>query len=355
MNQDQLVIREIKDGEQKELMRVGRRAFTAFEALFVEFPHHAMAAVYEGKIVGGIIYKIMPSGKKKMAYIAEAFVDPAYHGSGVGSKLYAETFRHIWDQGCDGMTALVKDDNVASWKLFMENGFQRTGFHEVIRQTGLSGMFLQYLRTPVPFAIGMDFYMAMKEEPIRRKRTGLPQLLYFFLANLLLLLPIWAGLIRKDPGSIPCYAGAYATVLALFILPRYAGTRFSRHHWEFRLNNGGGFLTILLSIWGNTFPMNGNWYPDTYENTPDFRRDMAVPELFKWAAFSLAALSGFTNVPFFRSVSQFACYYLVFFIIPLYPFESLGAGRIYRYSKIIWLLTAILTVLELTWIFPFAS
>ena len=355
MKQDQLVIREMKDGEQKEIMRVGRQAFTAFEALFVEFPRPAMAAVYEEKIVGGIIYKIIPCGKKKMAYIAEAFVDPACHGCGVGSKLYAETFRHIWAQGCDGMTALVKDDNVASWKLFMENGFQRTGFIEVIRQTGLSGMLLQYLRTPVPFAIGMDFYMVMKDEPIRRKKTGLLQLFYFFLANILLILPMWAGLIRKDPGSIPCSAGAYFAVLALFILTRYAGTRFSRHPWEFRLNNGGSFLTILLSIWGNPFPMNGNWYPDTYENTPAFRRDMAVPELFKWAAFSLAALSGLSNIPFFRSISQIACYYLVFLIIPLYPFESLGAGRIYRFSKVIWLFTAIITMLELMWLYSFVS
>ncbi len=29
--------------------------------------------------------------------------------------------------GLRRMTALVKDDNVASWKLFMENGFKRAG------------------------------------------------------------------------------------------------------------------------------------------------------------------------------------------------------------------------------------
>lgn len=350
MNKEQLVIREMQDGEQKEIMKVGRSAFSAFEALFVEFPRHAMAAVYADKIVGGIIYKIIPSDGKKFAYIAEAFVDPAYHGSGVGTKLYEETFRHIWAQGCDGMTALVKDDNVASWKLFMDNGFKRAGFHEVIRQSGITGLIRQYLKTPVPFAIGMDFYMVMKEEQVRRKKTGLSQMLFFFISNFVLLLPMWASLIYKNPGSVPVFTGAYLTVLALFVLPRYTGTLFSSHNWEFRLNNGGSFLTVLLSIFGNTFPMNGNWYPDKYENTPAFRRDMAIPEILKWAVFSLAALLVFTGVPYFRIVSRIVCYYLIFLIVPLYPFESLGAGRIYRFSRIMWLITAVLTVLELLFI-----
>ena len=92
---------------------------------------------------------------------------------------------------------------------------------------------------------------------------------------------------------------------------------------------------VLLGLFGNTFPMNGNWYPDKYENTPDFRRDMAIPEIIKWAVFSLAALLGFSGIPYLRSVSQIICYYLIFIIIPLYPFEALGAGRIYRFSRLL--------------------
>lgn len=354
MNKELLVIREMKKGEEKELVKTGRKAFPAFEALFVEYPRMAMAAVYEDKIIGGIIYKFISSGGKKIAYISEAFVDPDFHGSGVGTRLYEETFRHIWEQGCDGMTALVKDDNVASWKLFMENGFKRAGVIEVIRQTGLPGALLQYLKTPVPFAVGMDFYMVMKEESVKEKGTGGAQLFSFLASNFLLLLPVWLQLFRRDLQSLPVYMCACFTVLALFALTRYVGTLFSRRCWKFRLNNGGSFLTVLLGLFGNTFPMNGNWYPDKYENTPAFRRDMAIPEIIKWVVFSLAALLAFTGVPYLKNLSQIICYYLVFIIIPLYPFESLGAGRIYRYSKILWLFTAVLTVLELTLLFHFA-
>ena len=50
MNKEKLIIREMKEGEEREIVKTGRRAFPAFEALFVESPRMAMAAVYEDKI-----------------------------------------------------------------------------------------------------------------------------------------------------------------------------------------------------------------------------------------------------------------------------------------------------------------
>lgn len=76
MNKEKLIIREMKEGEEREIVKTGRRAFPAFEALFVESPRMTMAAVYEDKIIGGIIYKFISSGGKRIAYISEAFVDP---------------------------------------------------------------------------------------------------------------------------------------------------------------------------------------------------------------------------------------------------------------------------------------
>ena len=65
MNKEKLIIREMKVGEEREIVKTGRRAFPAFEALFVESPRMAMAAEYEDKIIGGIIYKFISSGGKR--------------------------------------------------------------------------------------------------------------------------------------------------------------------------------------------------------------------------------------------------------------------------------------------------
>lgn len=92
---DDLIIRQMKEGEQKALIKTAKRAFPFFEGLFVGTPKRAMAAEHKGKIVGGIMYKNVNAGRKNIVYIAEAFVDPGYHGKGVGKKLYAETFDFI--------------------------------------------------------------------------------------------------------------------------------------------------------------------------------------------------------------------------------------------------------------------
>ena len=57
VEKNEIMIRPMKDGEQKEIVRVGKRAFKLMEAWFVGTPKLAMVADYNGKIVGSIVYK----------------------------------------------------------------------------------------------------------------------------------------------------------------------------------------------------------------------------------------------------------------------------------------------------------
>lgn len=131
-----LIVREMRDGEQKALVKLAHKAFPCFEALFVNHPKRAMVAEYDGQLVGGMMYKFNYAGNKKVAYIEQAFVDPAYHGNGVAKQMYTQTFRFLWEQGCDAITALVKDDNIGSWKPCMDNGFQRVSITEACKRIG---------------------------------------------------------------------------------------------------------------------------------------------------------------------------------------------------------------------------
>ena len=51
VEKNEIMIRSMKDGEQKEIVRVGKRAFKLMEAWFVGTPKLAMVADYNGKIV----------------------------------------------------------------------------------------------------------------------------------------------------------------------------------------------------------------------------------------------------------------------------------------------------------------
>ena len=355
MDNAKICIREMKDGEQKEIKQLGRRSFPLFEALFVSTPEKAMVAECGGRIIGSILYKPFHAKNKSAVYIDEAFVAPGSRGTGTGKRLYQETFEHLRAQGHEVMTALVKDDNVGSWKLFLDNGFKRAGPREVIRQIGIAGLIWQCIKTPWLFAAGMDFYMAAQKEAAGAKRPGPPQLLLFLLANLLLHAPLWGACLYKSPETLGQIFGAYTALLLLFIGCRYAGGAFRRERWRFRLNNGGSLLILLLSFFGCPFFMNANWYPERYEKTEEFRRKMAVPELIKWVVFLLLPLLAFAGGGFFTAAAKFACTTLVHMSIPFYPFEALGAGRVYRYSRKIWLLLFAVTLLELCLVFNFAN
>lgn len=95
IEKNKVIIRPMKDGEQKEIVKVGKRAFKLMESLFVGTPKLAMVADYNGKIVGSIMYKYINTKKKKVVYIDEAFVDPNYSGLGVGKLLYNKTFDYL--------------------------------------------------------------------------------------------------------------------------------------------------------------------------------------------------------------------------------------------------------------------
>ena len=166
----------------------------------------------------------------------------------------------------------------------------------------------------------------------------------FFFSGLhfLLLLPVWLQLFRRSPQSLPVFYERLFYCFDLVCSDPVRRNLVQQAQLKFRFNNGGSFLTVLLGLFGNTFPMNGNWYPDKYENTPDFRRDMAIPEIIKWAVFSLAALLGFFRDPIFEE--RFSDYLLLSYIYyhPLVSVRSFGRGRIYRFSRLLWLFTAVL-------------
>lgn len=86
LEKNKLIIRPMKDGEQKEIVKVGKRAFKLMEALFVGTPKQAMVADYNGKIAGSIMYKYFNTKTKKIAYIDEAFVEPEFSGMGIGKN-----------------------------------------------------------------------------------------------------------------------------------------------------------------------------------------------------------------------------------------------------------------------------
>jgi len=176
-------IRKMEPTESKEVKKIALKAFgLGIERLFISKPKDAMVALMNGKIVGGINTKYITSGSHKIGYYDTAFIDPIYHGQGIGKLLYEKTTEQFWNDKCTALSALVKDDNVSSWKLFLNNGFKQVSILEVIRHLGITATLKLYFTTPFFIGNGMEHYLAVKDSPVKSKNINTAkQLLLFFL------------------------------------------------------------------------------------------------------------------------------------------------------------------------------
>lgn len=336
-----IVIRPMEPDEASKVQRIGRRAFTGLERLTVSKPRQAVVAVKHGRIAGAVQYKLYRAGGKKIGYFDYAFVDPDFQNQGIGGALYKGAADFLLEQGCDALTALVKDDNVGSWGLFLKNGFTRISLSGLARQLGLAGMLRLYAGTIYSVAIGMDYYVSLREGECPAGKGGnTGQLAAYLAANLLLFLVM----LLRGAESVGAFLAAYLIFVAGGVLAGYAGTLPAKRRWRFRLCNGGGLICAFVNFVGGVYPMIGNWYPERYENTAQFRRDMGIQALAGWAYVLLLTLLPVLaggQGPLFGYLGQIGCMLLLYRILAFYPFESFGGGRVRRWSRWVYLLMAV--------------
>lgn len=328
-----ITIRPMKEEEASLVQKIGKHAFTGIERLMVSKPKKALVAEQDGKITGAVLYKFQKTGGQKIGYIDFAFIDPEYHGQGIGTVLYRAAVDFLWEQGCDALTALVKDDNVGSWSLLLNYGFVRMSLPGLARQFGPAGALKQYFTTPFCFAVGMEYYLALREKPCPSGKGGsAKQLFAFFAANFFLIL---LTLVSRTQHIGAIFASYYILLIGE-VLAGLIGTRFSKRDWKFRHNNGGALTCSLIYLGGSIFPMVGNWYPQRYEKTAEFRRDMGIVAISEWLfVLGLTAFAVFSGYPhtIVRILGQIGAFLLIYRMIPVYPFEAFGGRRVCCWNK----------------------
>lgn len=340
-----LTIRKMEPSEAKDVKKIAMRAFSFIEALFISKPKEAMIAVMDDQIVGGIIIKYLKTNNQLIGYYDGAFIHPNFQGQGIGQALYEQTTKYLWEQGCTAQTALVKDDNVSSWKLFLNNGFNMTTLRTGVRQLGVLTMLKHYFMTPLFISNGMEFYLLKKDQTVPAKKVkSLPQIIAFLFINLILICVAYRGGVIN---FFTCLC-AYALLLVGGVLFEYIGTLCSKRKWEFRLNSGGAVIVTLINFIGGVFPMIGRWYPKNYEKTTTFKKDLGISAVVKWSFILILTLiaSYFAQqFFFFKQLLNLGRIFLLFHMLCIYPFESYGGRRVFEMSKSLYLFMSLLSVL----------
>lgn len=343
-----LTFRIMDKSEAFELEKLAKKSFGLIEGIFVTRPKTALVAILDEKIIGGFVYQIQVIGSKKIGYISFLFTDPAFHRQGVGKRLCDEGFRHLWKEGCNALATVVRDDNAASWGIFVKNGFVMASLTKMISFLGFLGIIKLCLKTTYGIhSIGHDFYIALNDEnssSIFKKEGGIGQIIIYILINILLVLPIMTRTL-----NILSFAMSSAFIFLGIVLAGYIGTLFSKQKWSFRFTSGGGLLYLAAKIIPGFFiPLIGGWYPLRYENTSVFRRDMAINVIVVWIfLLGIVVASVFVdNFPQYLKLAPFlASVLLVLKCLPIPVFESTGFGRVFKWNKIVFLLLATASIL----------
>ena len=351
MNNKEVTIRKIKKSEKKYVKKLARITYLGLESLFVSNFNNAFVALIDDEIVGGINYKIIKCQNKKIAYISDAFVDKSYQNQNIGKKLYNETIKFL-EETYDGVITIVREDNIKSSKLLENNKLKKVGFNEIIYNFGFINAIKFYFTTFTWLAVGYDIYLKINDKKIIEKNSSLTQIIWFFILNLILALPLWLT-IHSNIDNLNITILAYLTILTIFILIRYIGFKTTKEKGKFRINNGGILINLLVSLLGFPYLINGNWYPNKYQNTKEFNEKLARPELIKWFIFLFLPFLYFTSSAYLKELAQISFVYLILFVIPIYPFSYFGGKRIYNYSKKIWVIVLVMTLIMVTMMYKF--
>ena len=143
--------------------------------------------------------------------------------------------------------------------------------------------------------------------------------------------------------SVPRFSMVFLSLLAAFggaALFGYIGTLVSGLKWRYRMPTGGLPLSLVISVFfGALYPVAGNWYPDRYENTPKFRRDMGISALLPWLytmALLVAARQFGGEIPILSTMPQIIIAILLAFRCVPFPHVNLGTARVLRWNKVLY-------------------
>jgi hypothetical protein len=247
-------------------------------------------------------------------------------------------------EACNGYSALVRDDNVGSWKMFTNRGLQRATLVDLISKFGVLDMFKLTFKTPMNIATGMDLYLKLEQKvfSVERKDSSL-QIFKYLIFSALLLLPT----LIYDFGRGFQVIGAILSILGIRMIFGYMGTKLSNENWYFRVCEGGYIIPFVVSLLGGIFLISGNWYPKVYRKAPDFKRSLGLTALAQWISLlfiSLLAVTQLGQIEFIKTMAKLAGIFMLISIVPFYPLASFGGVRIFNWNKGLYVVTVLFSL-----------
>lgn len=329
-------IRPMKKEEAGEVRKIGRKIFEPFEGIFIPMPKACFVALEGDEIVGAVLYKHLAIQDKKITYVDFIFVKKNVSSKGIGKKLLETCMEQGIKEGCHGFSGIIRDDNVSSWKMFIDKGYQKVQALDLLKNFGIKGMVSHLMKTPLPFATGMAYYLKMNQGPmdLNGERT-FNQIFKYLFMSLLTLVPLLLWGLKSGLYII----SALIVMLSCRGIGGYLFTILTKEKWTFKCIEGGFMIPFLASFVSGIFFICGNWYPKIYRKGRGFKRSLGLSSLGQWFALFMILITHhfiLKDHKFMEVLSSLAALMMILSVIPLYPLASFGGKRLYDWDKIIY-------------------
>lgn len=330
----EIFLRDMLPAEAPSVRTLARKSFTSLERLFLPKPSAAMLAMAGDEIVGACSYKTwVLHGGQKVGYLETGFIKKGWEGQSIGSTLYENVSRRLLADGCTAVTALVRDDNVASWHAMEKCGFSLLSFSHLFHLYGLLGCLRVWFSSYLCILPGFRLWGTAGTG----SGNAFGRFFAYLALNFLLLLPAFF----YHSTSILPMLGALACLLLIPLACTRLLCLLDKHKWHFDIARGGILPTFLVSCFGGFFPLVGHMYPAQYANSPVFRQSMGSMALVQWATiFALTGLGFFLKFanPFFHYLAIHGMFFLLYYSLPFDPFGCFGGRRIWDWNHMLSLL-----------------
>jgi ribosomal protein S18 acetylase RimI-like enzyme len=294
------------------------------------------------KIVGAVL---LEKGGDTEGFLAWIFVAENARGHRLASRLIDLGFDELNKKGLTKQFALVRDDNTASWNMFLKAGYKILPIHKTMFSYSLKGLLK---RLSYSMLTGYSIWVkddSLNNKPIYPKHS--------ILKTILGSLFIGATLALYGARSIEFLIVALITVFGITLLRLIVAFPIARLYGPVRfMPSRGGFVlsffvAFISSAWWPTFgffvPKEDQW------NIRDFKKNEGYQALTTWISLNASFIFASFVFPdiFASGLNIVFMLVIIYQMIPIFPFDSFDGAKVLRWNKLAYVIGLVISILTI--------
>lgn len=323
---------------------VARRVFGAGASLLLPGkPEWGFYAHEEEEYVGGVLLEKMGPGEGLLSWI---FVDSNAQGHKLGSRLLQAGIEDLDAEGLTTQFSLVRADNTASWNMFAKNGYTRPSVLKSLFGYSMKGLLKRF-----GYTLATGYSTWVRDDS--RSNANVHPKRWAILKSLLFSLFIGAALSLSSVRGIEFFFVGMAVVAGITALRMLVAYPIARMSGPVRFDapQGGTPLSVILALaFGAWWPTFGFFVPkaDIWRDR-EFARYNGLQAFATWMSLPLVyvGMRFLYPVVFSAGLEGILDLIIIYQVIPVFPFDGMDGAKVLNYSKVLYGVGAVVSVLAI--------